>query len=205
MIKKIFLILCNFILFTPVLADDCLSYKQVPKIIINIPDYNKEIVQPNTPMDLWHGNVVATMVDNYEIITDIKNIDNGFCVVLKAVDSLFGYNNFRINIDIRHTPNTCEYNTILKHEEKHINTYLDVVTDFQNELQQSILNAADSIMPVFVKSKQDIDNAVLLMNQELQSHPDLILVKQKIKAAEEIRNKKIDKKNNSDELKKCFY
>lgn len=191
--------------FTPVLADDCLAYKLSPKISINTPDYNKEIVQPNTPMDLWHGNVIATMIDKYDIITDVKDVNNGFCVILKAVDSIFGYNNFRVNIDIRHTPNTCEYNTILKHEEKHIKTYLDVINDFNSELKQSIFNAADSIMPVFVKTKQDINDAILLMNNELQNHPDLILIKQKIKAAEEIRNKNIDKKNNSDELKKCFY
>ncbi len=191
--------------FTPVLADDCLAYKLSPKISINTPDYNKEIVQPNTPMDLWHGNVIATMIDKYDIITDVKDVNNGFCVTLKAVDSIFGYNNFRVNIDIRHTPNTCEYNTILKHEEKHIKTYLDVINDFNSELKQSIFNAADSIMPVFVKTKQDINDAILLMNNELQNHPDLILIKQKIKAAEEIRNKNIDKKNNSDELKKCFY
>ena len=42
------------------------------------------------------------------------------------------------------------------------------------------------------------------MNNELQSHPDLIIIKQKIKAAEEIRNKKIDQNNNKNELEKCF-
>ena len=186
-------------------SSECVSYKINPKITIKTPDWVKEVVQPLEAMDLWHGNVIATMIDKYDIITDVKDVNNGFCVILKAVDSIFGYNNFRVNIDIRHTPNTCEYNTILKHEEKHIKTYLDVINDFNSELKQSIFNAADSIMPVFVKTKQDINDAILLMNNELQNHPDLILIKQKIKAAEEIRNKNIDKKNNYDELKKCFY
>ena len=42
------------------------------------------------------------------------------------------------------------------------------------------------------------------MNQELQSHPELVLIKQKIKAAEEIRNKKIDQNDDGSDLKKCF-
>ena len=45
-------------------------------------------------MDLWHGNVVATMVDNYDILTDVKEINNGFCVSLKTVNTVIGYNNF---------------------------------------------------------------------------------------------------------------
>ena len=59
-------------------------------------------------------------------------------------------------------------------------------------------------MPIFVKTKSDISLAVDKMNQELQLHPELVLIKQKIKAAQEIRNKKIDQNNNSDELEKCF-
>ena len=185
-------------------ADNCLEYKKIPRVFIDTPDWEKQIVQPNKPMDLWHGNVVATMVDNYDIIADIKNINNGFCVSLKTVNAVIGYNNFRVHIDINHIPNTCSYNAILAHEEQHIQTYLSVIDDFKADFRKSVFSAADSIMPVFVKNREDINLAIDMMNDELQSHPDLILIKQKIKAAEEIRNKKIDQNNNSDELKKCF-
>ena len=90
------------------------------------------------------------------------------------------------------------------HEKKHIKQYLSVINDFKKELQDSIFSASDSIMPIFIKSKNDISLAIDKMNQELQSHPDLILIKQKIKAAEEIRNKKVDQNNNKSELEKCF-
>ena len=49
----------------PVMANDCLQYKLKPRIDINIPDWVKEVVQPRKPMDLWHGNVVATFVPLY--------------------------------------------------------------------------------------------------------------------------------------------
>ena len=185
-------------------ADDCLNYKKIPRVFINTPDWEKQVVQPNKPMDLWHGNVVATMVDNYDILTDVHDIDNGFCVSLKSVNTLIGYNNFRVNIDIRHIPNTCSYDVVLAHEEQHIQTYLSVIDDFKADFQKAVFSAADSIMPIFVKNRDDINLAVDMMNKELQSHPDLILIKQKIKAAEEIRNKKIDQNYNYDEFKKCF-
>ena len=59
-------------------------------------------------------------------------------------------------------------------------------------------------MPIFIKTKSDVDLAVNKMNQELQSHPELVLIKQKIRAAQEIRNKKIDQIETGEDLFKCF-
>lgn len=188
----------------PVLADDCLPYKFIPRVVLSTPVWTKEVVQPLKEMDLFHGNVIATMTDNYEIVADITNIEDGFCVSLKAVYADVGYSNFLVQIDIRHVPDTCSYNAVLSHEDEHIRTYLSVINDYKKELQNSIFSAADSIMPIFVRSSDDIDAAINELNAELQAHPDLILVKQKIKAAEEIRNKKIDQMDTGDSLKKCF-
>lgn len=188
----------------PVMADDCLEYKKIPRILLNTPDWGKTVVQPRTPMDLWHGNVIATLTDNYDIVVDINPVDGGFCVALKMVDAIVGYNDFLVQIDIRHIPETCTYNAILKHEDKHIKTYLSVIDDFKPELQQSIFSAADSIMPIFIKTKDDVDKAVDMINAEFQAHPDMILVKQKIKAAEEIKNKQVDNNETGNDLSNCL-
>lgn len=188
----------------PVMADDCLEYKKIPRILLNTPDWGKTVVQPRTPMDLWHGNVIATLTDNYDIVVDINPVDGGFCVALKMVDAIVGYNDFLVQIDIRHIPETCTYNAILKHEDKHIKTYLSVIDDFKPELQQSIFSAADSIMPIFIKTKDDVDKAVDMINAEFQAHPDMILVKQKIKAAEEIKNKQVDNNETGNDLTNCL-
>ena len=42
------------------------------------------------------------------------------------------------------------------------------------------------------------------INNELQNHPDIILLKQQIKADEEIRNKYVDLNDTGETLKKCF-
>ena len=75
--------------------------------------------------------------------------------------------------------------------------------DSKGDLQRSIYRAAQSIMPRFVKSRDDIDGVIEAMNAQLQSHPDLVLVKQKINAAQEIRNKQIDKIESGADLKSC--
>ena len=96
--NKIFVLFLSLFYIGQLWADDCLVYKNMPRVFIEEPDYTTHIVQPNKNMDLWHGNVVATLVDNYDIITDVKPVNDGYCVVLKTVKSIFGYNDFLVNI-----------------------------------------------------------------------------------------------------------
>ncbi len=184
-------------------ADDCLQYKLRPAIYVNNPEWTKTVVQPRQHMDLLHGNVIATMVDNYDITADITPSGDGWCVVLKSVNATIGYNNFLVQIDIRHVPESCTYNAVLNHEQEHINAYLSILDDFNGELHNSVYSAADSIMPVFVSDKSGIDSVVDGMNVQLQMHPDVILVKQKIKTAEEIRNRRIDLQEHGDAMRRC--
>ena len=202
--KSLIFILCFFCIAPARAVDDCLAYKLNPAVFIETPAWTKEVVQPLKEMDLFQGNVIATMTDNYDIVADITSIEDGFCVAIKSVNAVVGYSNFLVQIDIRNAPETCSYNAILTHEDEHIRAYLSVIDDNVAELQKSIYNAADSIMPIFVQNQSDIDAAVDELNNELQSHPDLVLIKQKIKAAEEIRNKRVDQNDTGESLKKCF-
>ena len=185
-------------------ANDCLSYKIKPKIVINVPEYNVNVIQSQKPMNLLHGNVVATLVNNYDIIVDITPVNDGYCVSIKGIDATIGYNDFLIKINKLHKPQTCSYNAIVSHENKHIDAYLSVIDDNKNELYKSLYSAADSIIPVFVNNKEDVDGAIEKLNNELQSHPDIILIIQKIHADEEIKNKYIDRQEDYTELKKCL-
>ncbi len=186
------------------IANDCVSYKMTPKITILTPSWTKEVVQPLEPMDLWHGNVIATMVDNYDIVADITSIEDGFCVGVKQVDAEIGYSNFLVQVDIRHIPNTCSYDAVLLHEDQHIREYLSVIDDFKVGLHNALYSAADSVMPVFVSNTDEIDDAIEQLNNKIQSHPEMVIIKQKIKAEEEIRNKRIDKNDSGAALKKCI-
>lgn len=193
-------------LFIPTIsiADDCLGYKLAPKITIKTPSWEKQVVQPLQKMDILHGDVIATMVDNYEITTDITSIEDGFCVALKNVDAVIGYSDFLVQIDISHKPNSCSYNAILQHEDEHIRAYLSIIEDNTDLLKQSVMSAADSVTPIFVKKQQDIESTIDKINNKIQNHPDIILLKQHIKADEEIRNKHVDQNDTGETLKKCF-
>lgn len=184
--------------------DDCMAYKIRPRITVSAPEWTKQVVQPLKEMDLLHGDVIATLVDNYDITGDVTGIEDGFCVALKSVAATVGYSDFLVQIDMRHVPGTCTYNVVLSHEDEHIRAYMSIINDFQTELHDAIYAAADSVMPVFVRDEEDIDTALDTLNKNLQSHPDVILVKQKIRAAEEIRNKRVDENDDGTRLKQCM-
>lgn len=184
--------------------DDCLGYKLKPKINLTLPVWQKQVVQPLQKMDVLHGEVIATMVDNYEITTDITSIEDGFCVAIKNVDATIGYSDFLVQIDISYKPNTCPYNAILSHEDEHIRAYLSVIDDNTDLIKRSLSDASDSITPIFVKNERDIESAIDELNERIQMHPDMILLKQKLKADEEIRNKRVDQNDTGEQLKSCF-
>ena len=203
MFKKIIFLIC-FIIPGISFADDCLSYKLTPKINIQTPIWNKSVVQPLKPMDVLHGEVVATLIDKYDVSVDVTSIEDGFCVALDSIDVMIGYSDFMVQIDVSYKPETCSYNAILQHEDEHIRAYLSVIDYNKNFIKQSVKSAADSVVPIFVKNEQDIELAVDKLNHLIQNHPDIILLRQRIHADEEIRNKNVDLNDTGETLKKCL-
>ena len=203
--RLLFCIFCVFQFISASFAvDDCIDYKLTPKIDIKSPIWVKNVVQPLERMDVLHGNVIATLVDNFEITADITSIEDGFCVALKNIDVTIGYSDILVQIDISHKPNTCSYNAILQHEDEHIRAYLSIIDDNIDLIKQSVQSASGFVNPVFVKNEKDIELAIDKLNNELQNHPDIILLKQHIHADEEIRNKHVDINDTGETLKKCF-
>ncbi len=206
MFKSYFFVFLTIFLYNSSVfaTDDCLNYKITPEITVKSPDWTKSVVQPLQNMDVLHGKVIATLTDEFDITSDITSIEDGFCVALKSVDVTIGYSDFLVQVDISHKPDTCSYNAIIQHEDEHIRAYLSVIDDNQYLLKQSIQSASNSINPIFVKDEKDIESAIDRLNDELQNHPDVILLKQQIKADEEIRNKYVDLNDTGESLKKCF-
>lgn len=205
MYKYFIFLLSLFVVCSANARDRCVSYKTKPKVQIAKPDWVRKVGQPLRMMDVYHGNVTATLVDEYDIIVNIDELPNGgYCVGVKDINAIIGYSDFLIKVDMRHAVNSCAYKTVLAHEGEHITAYLSVIDDFQNDLKESVYSAADSIMPIYVKDEFDISAAIDEINYKLQNHPDVVLVKQKISAEEELRNAKVDENNKQYEsLKNC--
>ena len=209
MLKKFFLF---FFLTLPAFADDCIQYKKTPTINIKNPEWTKTVVLSDEPMDEYtgknfsfktHGITETSFMEKYEIDFNVIPEQDGYCVIVNGVDVLIGYENFLVKIDKSHKENSCSYNAVLKHEEKHIDAYLSILKDMEPDIKNSIFNAINSIMPMSAKNVEDIDSLVDEIYAKIEKHPEMVLLNQKISAAQEIRNKRIDQNEDNHELKMC--
>ena len=209
MLKKI---LFFILLPISVIANDCVLYKKTPFVNIKNPDWTKTVVLSDDPMDEYdgkyfsfklHGITETSFMEKYEIDFNVIPENDGYCIVVNGVDAIVGYENFLVKIDKSHKKNSCSYNAVLKHEEKHIDAYLSILKDMEPDIKNSIFNAMNSVMPIFAPNIESLDSLLDDLYKKLENHPELVLLNQKISAAQEIRNKRIDQDEDHNELKQC--
>jgi hypothetical protein len=201
---SLFIILTSSFIPHPSFADDCVAFKMSPDVRVSVPAWTKSVVQPSAPMDLLHGNVAASFVESYNLRAMAEPVNGGYCVILAGVDASVGYTEFLVQIDSRHAPGSCGYNVTLEHEDQHIITHLNTIENAARDIESAVNRAANSIMPIFIPSGTITDAALDRMEQELQTHPDIILMRQKINAEQEIRNKKVDQQDDGRRINKCL-
>lgn len=198
------LVLHSLFLVPPALASDCLKYKTSPSLEIKEPGFSISVVRPNRPMNLLHGNVVATFSEEYEIEYGAQKHDGGWCVFIERIAVEMGYADFVVQVDWRHHPESCEFKNILEHEDEHIAAHLAVMRDERANIRNAIASAANNVLPVFANGADGIDHAMNELESELQNRPEINLLRQKLSAEREIRNKKIDLNDKGGRIKKCL-
>ena len=181
--------------------NSCLEYKIVPSLEIKVPNYEISLSQPDKKMDLLHGDVVSTLIEEYEITFGAKIVKDGYCVYIKNVTLNIGYTNFSIQIDKRHDPDSCAFEAIKDHENDHIKAHLSVIDDSMTDIKQAIKDASNNILPIFITDSSKIDSAMNELEYNFQNQPQIILMRKKLNAEQEIRNKKVDL--NANYLERC--
>jgi hypothetical protein len=181
----------------------CLQYKVYPTVQVIVPEWSSSVVQPDEDMDFLHGNVAATFVEEYKMSVLAEPVDGGYCVVLKNIDAQMGYTDFLIQIDHSHSPESCGYNMTLEHEHEHVNAHIAAFDSMREDIKKSISAAADSIVPALIKDEKSVDAVLDKMQRDIQENPDIILIKQKLQAEQEIRNKKIDQADDNIKINNC--
>jgi hypothetical protein len=183
--------------------NNCFRYKAVPPVKINEPRFSVSVIQPDKKLDLLHGNVVSTFVEEYEITYGARRTEGGWCVFIENISAEIGYNDFVVQIDRRHAFDSCEWWAIKEHEEEHIHAHLSVVSDNLDEIKRSVSAAAAAILPVFAENELNIERATKNLELGLQNSPQIILLRQKLAAEQETRNKKVDLRDRGGRIGKC--
>lgn len=182
---------------------DCMDYKISPSVNIKQLKWTERTAQPKTEMNSLHGSVAASFNEEYDLHIMTFPDKTGVCVVLSGVDAKLGYTEFLINIDRAHKKDSCEYNLTLKHEKKHIAAHISAFDNELNNMKESIKIASDSIMPIYIKNMDLADDAMNDIQEQIQQHPSIVLMKQKLNANQEILNKKVDDGSDNKLINNC--
>jgi translation elongation factor EF-G len=206
--KKLIIAFSLFSFFnSPLLAENCLQYKISPNVKVIKTKWVQKVVQPDQPMDSLgfarHGTVETGSEEKYDLQVYTIASENGYCVQLNSLSATLGYTGFQINIRKSYTPDSCEYKVILDHENEHVSAYIKALDNESENIKKAIHLAADSIIPVFVPSLDGVSAALDKIKQEFQSHPEIILMKQKLDAQQEILNKKVDEHDDGRRIYLC--
>ncbi|MDE6250922.1 MAG: hypothetical protein K2M34_04820 [Alphaproteobacteria bacterium] len=204
MIKFLFGI---FVAVLPILSagayNDCLNYKITPRIDIATYEWEKSVSQPDDYMN-EHGHVQTSLIQENGINVKLFSVIGGWCVVLDSVDTKIGYKKFDVKVDKKYKPNSCFYNAVLAHEDKHINVHLSVLENHKKALHDTLYGAANSIMPIFIEDIETVDNVINDIGHQLNKHPDVVLILQKMNSDLDIQNSKVDLDESGADMKKCL-
>lgn len=198
-------VICSLLTVTCSLlfAEDCISHKVIPRVNVVKPEYSISVAQPDGFMDLMHGSVVATMIEEFEIGFGVAAVTGGWCIFINQINATIGYTDFVIEIDKRHKEGTCEFDAILEHEFEHVAAHLSVITDELAGIKAAVKNSGASVLPVFIEAETDIEDAIERLESRLQARPEIRLLRQKLAAEREIRNKKIDLADRGWRIERC--
>lgn len=81
-------------------------------------------------------------------------VRGGYCVYLRSVDVKFGYQTMDVFIGSEFRPQTCEYKTILDHENQHVAINRNTIREYAPRVRQEIERHLATLQPRFTSDAQ---------------------------------------------------
>ena len=86
--------------------------------------------------------------------TSILPITGGYCVYLNALDANFGYRRMDVLIASEFRPGSCEYKTILDHENQHVAINRNTIKEYAPLIRQEMERQLQTVQPRFTRDAQ---------------------------------------------------
>ncbi len=116
---------------------------------------------------------------------------SGYCVYLQEMEATFGFGRFDVYVGSEYPPGSCEYRTILDHENEHVAIFRDLIREFGGRMRSAIERELRNLEPVFAPSIEvGTDLAISRLQERLQ--PTI----QAFEAESRRRNGRIDTQGN---------
>ena len=87
---------------------------------------------------------------------EIQRADNrSFCVQIKRMDLVLGYNTLDVYIDKKYKPGSCEYEVVKEHENYHVRVSQEAMMFFKRDIEQALETALSHIEPEYAYSSAE--------------------------------------------------
>jgi hypothetical protein len=103
----------------------------------------------------WVPSGLTVADENYHLKTNTKIYQlgrNRYCAVLKSANLFIGYRNIDVYITNKYRRGSCEYESILNHENIHVQIFRDTLFKHAGGIERAIRRYAGKIGPVFLRS-----------------------------------------------------
>ena len=124
---------------------------------LSIKDVRQLYSRPGQRIGSTHNNAIGITYAEIALslsasTRSIPRERGGYCVYLDEVRANFGFEKFEVYIGREYRPGTCEYRTILDHENEHVAINNAVVREFGPRIRQSIEQQLGVMPPLFAPS-----------------------------------------------------
>ena len=172
---------------------------------INIIDYEPDIIYQKTSRTALIkktgnkdvlGLTVAPLIHNLELKTTTIEQGNTLCVFIHEVDFHFGYQRQYVYIDARYPEGSCEYNTILEHEDLHVDFNNQALKRYRRPFTNTIRQSFRNIEPLRLKNDKYASRNIALWQEKLQEIPYIDQLKTEMKNFQDLKHGHIDSDHN---------
>ncbi len=100
------------------------------------------------------GITYAQTSYNAEARSSATTVRGGYCVYLTALDIAFGFRSMEVYVASEFKPGTCEYRSILDHENQHVAVNTGTLRDFSPRFRAEVERLLGKQQPVFTRNAQ---------------------------------------------------
>ena len=123
---------------------------------------------------------------------DAKRIGSDrFCGQLSRVDARLGYDKLKVYIARKYRPGSCNYRSILDHENRHVSVFRNTLVKYAPRVERRLKRFAASLGPVVATSA---DQAAKILQQKLQRELKPLI--REMDREMDFRNAKLDSPQN---------
>lgn len=142
----------------------------------------------------WLPTGLTLTQNHYNLKTESQIYDLGrgrYCAVLKRARLFLGFKDIDVYISNKYPQGSCEYDSILNHENTHVSIFRDTLYKHGSTIERAIRQKSQKIGPVYLRSANGAANKVQkLLDAKIRP------LFRRMERDLDVRNARIDTKSN---------